>query len=507
MKWKKSNSRVRAASHALTMYALAALALLVFCLVRMPALEALPLHNDEGLHLTRAVEVWNLHPFWEIRDGKIVNHFLIAALIPQADPIWAGRLPTILVGMVGLAAGFALAWRIGGQTAAVLASLLWIASPYLFFYERMAFSDAQAGALVAAAVYAALRAVEGGSLRWCMIAGAALTSAALFKVTALPFALPVVLILLLHGQLNLSRRLLFVGMVGALLVAGFSVPLFVLLRRGDGLFDIALGWIGTSAPGGGFLSGVGGNLGRLGALLFGFGTPVWAAALLIGVVVLAFSRHRWAWWLIAAFGLPLAIMVLLGREALSRHFVVVAPLAVVAAACGWAWLWETMHRRRGWQGGVTLLGWLLLAAFIPFAQTAYRSPAALSLPDLMRTQYITEHSAGFGLREAMEDLPRQADAGVPIIGSLFPDSCRRANFYAHPDFRLTCGDAPNTAALFAALDSIGIAYVLTDTAPLIGADVPALAAEQSVTAERVAAYPRPGENADAASVVLWRVYR
>lgn len=50
------------------------LLLWVFWLTRIPALEALPLHNDEGLHLRRAVEVWALHPFFDISDGKIINH-------------------------------------------------------------------------------------------------------------------------------------------------------------------------------------------------------------------------------------------------------------------------------------------------------------------------------------------------------------------------------------------------------------------------------------------------
>ena len=41
--------------------------LLIYLLTRLPGLAELPLHNDEGLHLTRAVEVWNGHPFWADR--------------------------------------------------------------------------------------------------------------------------------------------------------------------------------------------------------------------------------------------------------------------------------------------------------------------------------------------------------------------------------------------------------------------------------------------------------
>jgi hypothetical protein len=64
--------------------------LLVLWMTRLGALDLLPLHNDEGLHLTRAVEVWNGHPFWAISDGKIVNHWVIAAFYPQHAPAFAG---------------------------------------------------------------------------------------------------------------------------------------------------------------------------------------------------------------------------------------------------------------------------------------------------------------------------------------------------------------------------------------------------------------------------------
>src|SRR5512134_803633 len=97
------------------------LLLLVLWAARLFALDSLPLHNDEGLHLTRAVEVWNLHPFWEIRDGKIINHFVIALFYPQNAPVFAGRIATLFVTIIGAAAGFALIRGRFGITAAVLA--------------------------------------------------------------------------------------------------------------------------------------------------------------------------------------------------------------------------------------------------------------------------------------------------------------------------------------------------------------------------------------------------
>src|SRR5260221_6861197 len=114
------------------------LLILFFCASRIAALSALPLHNDEGLHLTRAIQVWNGHPFYDIGDGKILGVWLIAAFYPQVSPVFVARIATVFVSALGLAAGIALA-RLASKrrSAALLVGLLWLISPYLFFFERV----------------------------------------------------------------------------------------------------------------------------------------------------------------------------------------------------------------------------------------------------------------------------------------------------------------------------------------------------------------------------------
>jgi hypothetical protein len=105
------------------------LLILLFWFSRLPSLTILPLHNDDGLHLTRAVAVWNLHPFREFRDGKVINHWPIKAFYPQHEPVFAGRIATVLMGTLGLAAALGLAGRLGGSShfAASLPLLLTLA--------------------------------------------------------------------------------------------------------------------------------------------------------------------------------------------------------------------------------------------------------------------------------------------------------------------------------------------------------------------------------------------
>ncbi|MEO0561673.1 MAG: glycosyltransferase family 39 protein, partial [Chloroflexota bacterium] len=216
----------------------------MFFASRLIALDALPLHNDEGLHLTRAVEVWNGHPFWDISDGKIINHWFIALFFPQETPVFAARIATVLVVMLGVAAAYGLARHLAGHCAGLLAMGIWTASPYLFFYERTAQSDPQAAALVTVAVWGVLLFAERGTYRWAIYTGCALAWAALMKLNAGPHALAVAGVVLTFGVLPWRRRLLGLGVMALTGVAALAVPTVYAVYRGDGLFSVALAWLG-----------------------------------------------------------------------------------------------------------------------------------------------------------------------------------------------------------------------------------------------------------------------
>lgn len=500
--------------------------LLIYLLTRLPGLAELPLHNDEGLHLTRAVEVWNGHPFWAISDGKIINHWPIALLDPRHAPLYAGRLPTILIGMIGLAAGYGLARRLVGERGAVLAAALWIGTPYLFFFERLAFSDAEAGALVVLAVWAAYqmptqsgkvtKAQRGNTGTPFMASvlqrygpaafvGMSFAAALMFKFTAAPYALAVALMLLVvNSAKHRWQTLLTAGIAGVICLIP---PLAYLALRGDDFFSIALGWIGAGGGTGGQASLVG-NLERLWLQLIGYSSITWvlllAAGLVLGVWYAIKGRMpKTSPLRVLSIGavVPMAIILVLGREVLARHFVVALPLLMVVAGSGLG-LGLNRIRNRASRWMATGFGAAALALGIaPFILIAYGTPSDLPLPADVRYEHIAAHPSGYGLREAVRSLGDWVTRpNVPVIGSMFPDSCRRANFEAQA-IRLVCTDAPGVEAINSALREHGAVYVLTDTAPLIGVDVMTLAAR----ATRLAVFPRPGETEADASVVLWEL--
>ena len=480
-------------------YAAALALLLALWGTRLAALDQFPLHVDEGIHIAWAVEVWHGHPFWNISDAKIISHWPIALFYPQNAPVYAARLPVILVAMLGLAAGWSLLRGVFGARAALLGALLWIACPYMLFFERLALMDAQVGALVVLAAWAAHRAARRGTVRAAVLAGVCVALAPLFKLNAAPAAFTAAVIALGFSPHPWRARWRSLAVMAAAAALCFVLPLAYIALRGRDLFEVPRTFFGVG--GGEQAAQFGASLARFGALLTGFGGATWAALLLSGLALLLILRPRKGGLLLLAAAPNLLVVLLTTRAEFLRYYAVGIPALLLLAGAGWGVLFDRLRpagARLALSGAVAAL---LLVEFAPFALTLYRDPGAAPLPDFMRRQYVTEQSAGFGLREAAAALAETAEAGVPIVGSMVRDSCRRANYYAPPGRALICADRLGADAINAALAAGGAVYVLADRPPFNGVDVAALDAETT----RVAAYPRPGESAADASIVLWRV--
>ena len=146
----------------------------------------------------------------------------------------------------------------------------------------------------------------------------------------------------------------------------------------------------------------------------------------------------------------------------------------------------------------------LAFGFVPFALHAYTAPDQLRVPEAVWTQYFSQHSSGYGLREAVQAFPQTiSDRSAPIIASMTADSCRRANFYAVDGLELACVEAPGLAQIKQALDDHAEVYVLVEA--VTGAHFPQDAEALNANAELIATYPRPG--ADGQPVTLWRLTR
>jgi len=491
--------------------------LLIWFASRIPALNKMPLFVDEGVHVTRAIQVWHGHPFWFIGDGKIINHWAIALFYPQHAPAFVGRIATVLVVMIGLAAGYALARRYFGRTGGVLAAVVWIACPYLFFYERTALIDAETGALGVVVIWASLRLARTGTRRDALLTGIILAIAALFKLTDAPFAISVFLIVIGIGAVSLGRRVVNLAIIALTGLALFAVPTaYAMAHQG---FDVLAGWLGV---GGGQGGTIGANLEQLWTTLVGYDSVVWTVGMGVGLLSLLMlpiipgsplRRSEYRVLLVAGLT-PLALIVLLGANAMPRHFVSGIPIALTLSSGGIGALIDRLISalrrpalpRLAIQTAASVA---LMAGLVPFAQTAYAAPAKLALPPIERDQYLSGYTSGYGLRAAVLHFPQTVGpVGSPIIGSMYPYICTDvANSYDTLGYNMRCTDAPGldvVRAAVAAAPSQSSVYVLAQSPP-IGLDGNVLRTLPGVVVTQAAAYPRPGETKASSFVVLWRV--
>lgn len=480
-----------------------ALGLLTFVWgTRIWRIEQIPLHVDEAIHIYTAFMNWEGHLFWRIRTGKLLGYWAIAAFYPQNEMVFVSRIATIFVVLLGFAAGIALIRRLFGPRAAIIGGVLWLCSPYVFFFERLALMDAQIGATVILAAWAALELTQRFRWRWALLVGLLIPVPILYKVSAAPVVGMVGLIVLFAGRLSLKDRIRSLCVIGLTTAVIFVPPaLYVIPRSANQPWLADLGALDTQ--GSSIFHKLSVNLDRLWQALTGFENQLWAVLLVLGLgLLVALRPKRGTFWLMVA-ALPVAVVMVLGEGVFLRYFQVSMPFLLLLAGAGLALAIERLPK----QGHTVLTGLIIAASIVlsaPFAWSAYYDIREIHLPRLIHEQYLSEHSAGFGLKEAMDALPiTHENANIPVIASMFPDSCRRANLYAVSGHELVCVNAPGLPEIEAALATHGEVYILADSTPLIGVDVEQIPAD----ARQVAAYPRPSETPEDASVVLWHLTR
>src|SRR5258707_10130007 len=116
--------------------------LLLYVLVRNQALSSFPPFIDEIGHIRLAQQVLAGHVWIGATESKLLVPWWLAVFQPYGPAaVWIGRAATILFSMIGLAAVYKLGAQLSFRWAGMLAVLVYILAPFLFFFERMVLTD------------------------------------------------------------------------------------------------------------------------------------------------------------------------------------------------------------------------------------------------------------------------------------------------------------------------------------------------------------------------------
>jgi len=400
--------------------------LLIYFFTRLHNVLALPLFVDEGYHIAAAERT--LEGDWVAPgQGYLLHTWLNAFLGPQppAAP-WISRAGTGLLGLLGVSALYALGRSFVSPRAGVLAIVLWITSPMLVFFERMALSDPRLTALGVVAVWIAWRMMRSGKPGWALALSGALFATILMKASGIGWApLPLVAVLL-APRWSWRQRLTLGAICYGAFGAVFGAFLLLLNVRG---FDYRL-YLGQSSHLLGHLdAGLADRLSRniesaWTIDLAYIGWPVLLLAVIGGLVWLS-QRPRTALLTLMALGMALGGPLVFGLNLSSRYLLSHAPWVLLAMACGVGLL---VKRRRLIAPTLAALALWIALVYVPFQANAWNTPASLPLTAADRAVYVEYDPSGYATREIGEAL-RTAQP-LPALG--LTANCQSVRLTAYP---------------------------------------------------------------------------
>jgi hypothetical protein len=145
--------------------------LLLFFLLRLHNIGALPVFYDEAAHIRWAKLVWVGQRWNVLSEGKLLQIWLLAAFWPFAGALWLSRTAMVLSNVTGLAVLMRVSKELGAAEGGWVALGLYSLTPFVFFYDRMAFTEPMQTAVLAAIMFTSIKTINSRGKKWPVLTG------------------------------------------------------------------------------------------------------------------------------------------------------------------------------------------------------------------------------------------------------------------------------------------------------------------------------------------------
>ncbi len=388
---------------------------LVYLVTHLSGLTKLPIFADEAIYIRWSqliISDAQQYFFFPINDGK--TPLFIWMLVPFVktliDPLWAGRLLSIIGGLIQVGLIALLLRELGVKRVGMfVGSLIVIFAPFWFFHHRMVLMDGWLTVWLSLATLAVLRlTVEKQSrdkVMWLVVGSLAVWAGLMTKV---PFVLAIPALLLLPFRSASSRVIIKNHLIWVAGIIGVGTVLFLTLaltpvfpqllsRGGDFLLPL------SEVLAGRWKETVPSIPTYLGYFLAYAGWGVFALAF-AGLVLP--GKRRIALLLAVSFILFCAPIWVLGRVVFPRYLfpamLYLTLLAGIGADTLWRWSARPVHtavRRRAIRLLLGLLVLQLMLTSARFLVPSWYDANSVPFVSADRSQYLTTWSSGHGLVE------------------------------------------------------------------------------------------------------------
>lgn len=367
--------------------------------IRLYNLTIIPVFVDEAIYIRWSQIMINESTlrFIPLSDGKqpLFMWATMGALKVFSDPLFAGRLVSVLTGIGTLVGVFAVSYHLfKSQKIALIAGFLYALSPFTVFFDRLALVDSMLSFLGIWTFFFALITFESRRLDMAMITGFILGLAALTKSPALFFAvlLPGVAIFTIKKPLHLIK---LVGHLLVIYLIAFGMynilrlgPNFHLLsaRNFDYVYPYAHIFEKPLDPFMGHIKGIWNYF----VLLL----PLPAFLLALEAAVVNFKSNFKKITLLAIWGLvPILVIAEYSKVVTARYIFFVIPYIFILAS-------SAFLAKEKWMTKLAILTLLGFGAFsIFFNWKLLTKPEGAPLPHGERNGYFEEWTAGQGIKE------------------------------------------------------------------------------------------------------------
>jgi len=398
-----------------------AIALVTF-ITRIINLDSIPIFTDEAIYI-RWAQIGladPAHRFISLTDGKqpLFTWLMYPFLRIFLDPLVAGRFVSVLAGVFASVGIYILGRKLFDKKIGIICAVLYIITPFVYVYDRLALMDSLLAALSIWSLYLAIHLVQKPRLDIALLLGITAGLGMLTKSSA-QFALillPVSLVLFHWKNTDRSIRLFkwIAGIILSIFIAQLMYnllrlsPWFYIIEQKNHVFILSFNEF-FKQPFQYFFS----NLSGMTIMLLQYLTIPLIVIILIGFISGIFQRDKKIVLLFFWFLIPFLILAGFGKIIFPRFMLfMVMPLLVIAA--DFIGMLLKHSQKYKW-----ILPLIIVSLTYPLyvTVTLMVAPVDASIPHVDRNQLFDDWPSGFGVKSVIAYLQEKSEKGKIVVGT------------------------------------------------------------------------------------------
>jgi 4-amino-4-deoxy-L-arabinose transferase-like glycosyltransferase len=447
---------------------------------RLVNLTKLPIFNDEAIYLDWGWRETHRAGFlyYSLYDAKQPFLMWIFGVAESliSDPLFAGRLVSVIIGFLTLVGIYKLAKYLFEEKIALFSILLYVIIPIFSFYDRQALMESSIATVGIWSCFFLVKYLKETSLRYTIFAGITLGIGFFIKSSALVFVLSYALLVLGYSAMFKKVKMIndFLIMAGFFLISISLLlinPQFWSTFASNSRYSLTLTEL-LSLPFGQWFSSLAANL----QIAFFYITPLLFLISLAGIVLIFIKKGSFKRLFLAFFLLSFLIATLLVRVPTNRYLISFLPFLVIPAS----YLLVSFLHKHKFFGAASML----IIFIIPLSLTLLQiiSPVNYLLTmgkyaPFGDTNYLQGFTSGYGVDETINYFQTISKSNKIIItvgeNSGNPESAMLIYFNKNANVQVVYFDSrlfgPNLATLDCLSSDIPLYFVAREE-QLVGLD-------------------------------------